>query len=561
MAFHIPPFNVAHIHPDGWRELAHSGVQVALRREIETLELLAAELSDRYTVYHGVHWSRVQQGEHLFGEIDFIIVNPAGQLLIIEQKSGLLEESDTGLVKRYGQTEKRVAVQLARNHDALLARLNRHLGQEKVAIDALLYCPDYTLKSPGGAGSDPARIVDADQRAHLAAVIRTALPEAVEPAPLAGKVHRFLRSELGLMPNVSAMVGESRVLYTRLSGGLAQWGRQIEVTPFRLRVVGTAGSGKTQLALAVLGDAIAAGRRPLYVCYNRPLADHIAHIAPPGVSVATYHQLADRLLRARGQTPDFTAAAPFQTLEAFMAEHRPNESERYDELIIDEGQDFLAEWVAPLLRLLRDDGRAWWLEDPMQNLYGRPPVDLPGWVRLTANTNYRSPKDILAYLNRLLDPASMVEAGSPFTGSEVEILTYATPGELMERTKTAITKALGAGFKKNTIALVTYRGREHSLFTPLDALGPHALRAFTGRYDLFGNPIYGEGELFIDSVYRFKGQSAPCVVFTEIDFKSLDERALKKFFVGMTRATLKLILVMSDRAAQALLQRLESGHA
>jgi superfamily I DNA and RNA helicase len=58
--------------------------------------------------------------------------------------------------------------------------------------------------------------------------------------------------------------------------------------------------------------------------------------------------------------------------------------------------------------------------------------------------------------------------------------------------------------------------------------------------------------LFIDSVYRFKGQSAPCVIFTEIDFDELDETALRKLFVGMTRASLKLILVMSERAADLL---------
>ncbi len=44
-----------------------------------------------------------------------------------------------------------------------------------------------------------------------------------------------------------------------------------------MRVTATAGSGKTQLALAVLTTAVAAGRRPLYVCCNRPLAGHKVH--------------------------------------------------------------------------------------------------------------------------------------------------------------------------------------------------------------------------------------------------------------------------------------------
>jgi predicted ATP-dependent serine protease len=83
-------------------------------------------------------------------------------------------------------------------------------------------------------------------------------------------------------------------------GGLAAWARRLDFAPFRPRVVGTAGSGKTQLALAVLQDAAAAGRTALYVCYKRPLADHMARIAPAGVEVASFHQLCDRRLRASG---------------------------------------------------------------------------------------------------------------------------------------------------------------------------------------------------------------------------------------------------------------------
>lgn len=50
----------------------------------------------------------------------------------------------------------------------------------------------------------------------------------------------------------------------------------------------------------------------------------------------------------------------------------------------------------------------------------------------------------------------------------------------------------------------------------------------------------------IDSVYRFKGQSAPAVVFTEIDFEALDALATRKLLVGATRAIMKLVLALSD---------------
>ena len=225
-----------------------------------------------------------------------------------------------------------------------------------------------------------------------------------------------------------------------------------------------------------------------------------------------------------------------------------------DELIIDEGQDFRPAWADNLLRFLRPGGRAWWLEDPLQNLYDRPPVALPGWVGLRADTNYRSPKDILATLNRLL--ASPVAAGSPLSGGPVEMFTYAGDDDLQHATVKAITRAIGLGFRRPHIAVISYRGREHSALAPVTRLGPYALRAPTGHYDLLGNPILTEGDILIDSVHRFKGRAAPCVILTEIDFDTLDDKAIRRLFVGATRATLKLMLVLSARAEATLRQRL-----
>jgi hypothetical protein len=539
---------MARIVPAGWREFEASG---AALREIETLHQLAAGLSDDYAVYHGVHWTRVHNGTAIFGEIDFALVSPAGRLLLIEQKSGLLGETVGGLVKRYARHEKSVPAQMARSAESLQKRWAA-AGGERLHLDLLLYCPDYTVRQPGTAGIDPARIVDATRRDQLLPLIRSILPADETPLGQPEKLHRFLADQLELVPDVSALVGQADQLYTRLAGGLAEWGRRVEFEPFRLRVVGTAGSGKTQLALAAYRDAVRCGRRPLLVCYNRPLADHLSAIAPAGGEVATYHQLCERVLRGQGIEPDFGRPDAFARLEAEFAAAQPGPQWRFDTLIVDEGQDFTAGWRDSLLRLLAPGGRAWWLEDPMQNLYGREPVPLPGWVALRSDTNYRSPRDILAGLNALVPTDRPVEAGSPLSGAGVELLTYRDAAGLVEATKRAITKAVALGFPRGAIAVVSFRGREHSLLAPYTRLGPHALRAFTGRYDLFGSPVYSEGEIVIDSVYRFKGQAAPCVILTEIDFEALDDLGRRKLFVGATRAGVRLTLVASERAAPFL---------
>jgi hypothetical protein len=546
---------MARLIPDDWKNLAATG---AAERERETLALLEQALPDDYTLYHGVHWTRLNRAFSVFGEADFVIVSPAGRLMLVEQKAGFLRETPKGLVKVYLQTERNVSIQLARTVETLHRRFTAAFGAGTYCIEALLYCPDYIVKNAAIAGVPPERIVDATRKDRLASVILEALPADEPKLPCSAKIHHFLADELALTPDTSALVGQAGTLVTRLSGGLATWARRLDFSPFRLRVIGTAGSGKTQLAVQVMKDAAASGKRALYVCFNRPLADHIARVAPEGARVANYHQLCDWVARDVGAVQDFRSPDVFGRLEAAFADAPIGERWTFDVLIVDEGQDFQEAWVEALARLVKPDGAWWWLEDPLQNLYMREPVALPGWTVLTETTNYRSPRDILAFVREKVGAAvpraSNLIPGSPFDGSQISIASYDETHDdaVIEATKRAITQALSLGFRKQDIAVLSFRGREGSTLTALEHLGPHRLRSFTGKYDLFGNPEYRDGDVLLESIYRFKGQSAPCVVLTEVDFDTFDERAARKLFVGATRATMKLIVVGSRRACAAL---------
>ncbi len=546
---------MARVIPDGWQALESTSAGVA--RERETLGVLAAALPDSYTIYHGVHWTRVERGFAVFGEIDFVIVNRAGDLLLIEQKTGFLTETPEGLVKDYPGKVKSVAAQMARSADALRHRLGQHaaLGAAMgtVRIDSLLFCPHYRVRQPGTAGVPPERIVDANRRDQLGSVIQSLLPPGAERDTRT--LHHFLRDILQLEADVSALVGQARHLVTRISGGLAYWARQLEIFPYRLRVTGTAGSGKTQLALAEYRAALAAGRRPLYVCYNRPLADHFSGLVDAGGRISTFHALCEAVLIANGRSPDYAQPDAFEAVVAAAAALPVPADLRFDTVIVDEGQDFSEAWRDLVLRHAADEARLLWLEDPLQNLYGRPPVPLPGWVGLRAVANYRSPRPVVRFLQQLL-AGEGIEAASPLDAGEIELLTYADAADLLAKTKLGIKACHAAGFRKEDVAVVSYRGREHSHLLRHDRLGDFRFRRFSGGYDLFGQPVYDEGDIVMESVYRFKGQSAPAVVFAEIDFDTLDEAAVRKLFVGATRAAMKLVLVVSERAAAALLERL-----
>lgn len=588
---------MARILPDGWKEWSQAALAgdvapaadaLAVRRLHETLGVLAAGLPEPYTVYHGVHWTAVDQGCSVFGEIDFIVVNPAGDLLLVCQKSGLLDHTGTAITKRERGRVVDVRLQMARLVQTLQGKLARRAGCESVRLDYLLYAPDALVRDAEAAGLSSDRVVDAANRDSLAERVMQILPWARPEASMrsdaqgrqdllsragssqAGAVGRFLRDMIALEPDVSALVGQAQALVTRVSGGLAHWARQLEFSPFRLRVQATAGSGKTQLALAEYAAAIARGDRVLYLCFNRPLADHFAGIAPAGGEVMTFHGWCQHLLRQAGQSLPAPGPGRFEALEAQaqawvqaqLARSTQPTVPRYDTIIIDEGQDFSQTWGDLVLSLAHPQARVLWLDDPMQALYPRPPAMLPAWPVLRARTNHRSPREVVDLLRDLLPDGQEIESASPIARGGLELIPYAPSDGPHAATREALRRCLAAGFRRQDIAVISFHGRSQSALLSLDVLGPHSVRRFTGRHDLLDQPVYTEGGILFESVYRFKGQAAPAIVFTEIAFAALDPLTARKLFVGMTRATIKLVLVAATPSAQqidAAWQRAQSG--
>ncbi len=74
----------------------------------------------------------------MFGEVDFIVVNRAGEVLAIELKAGALQETGAGLAKHYdGGGGKMVAPQIHRGLESLRKQYSRQTGSGTLSIDYL----------------------------------------------------------------------------------------------------------------------------------------------------------------------------------------------------------------------------------------------------------------------------------------------------------------------------------------------------------------------------------------------------------------------------------------
>ena len=138
--------------------------------ELEVLQLLAQQLPDAYTLFHSVEWSRGSGEAEQHGEIDIVVLNQAGDVLLIEVKAGDIEFLEGGIFKLYRGYTKDVGRQVRLQYSALRARLQDAIL--KIKVHHLLVLPHMRVRSET-SNWPRERIVDSEEAYASGQVILT----------------------------------------------------------------------------------------------------------------------------------------------------------------------------------------------------------------------------------------------------------------------------------------------------------------------------------------------------------------------------------------------------
>ncbi|AWP22819.1 NERD nuclease [Acidiferrobacter sp. SPIII_3] len=522
------------------------------QREFDVLRQLEAELPADFTIFHGVMWSSVHDGVQWFGECDAIVLAPNGSLVILEVKAGAVEWTSEGLRKRYGDRTKDIGRQARVQYAALRQRLQS--SDLHVHVAHILVLADQVVGT-GSIGYPRERIVDADEMPDLARRVQDAIPAAATHAPTNKRMSRFLDDVFDLGIDAGRRIEWLKDTVTRLSDGLATWVPRITSPSGVFRIEATAGSGKTQLALRLLQEAVSHGHKAQYVCYHRPLADRMREIGPGECGYATFHELALASLRGREGRIDFADSDLFARAAALYS-GSPGDT-AWSLLVIDEAQDFDAEWIASLRRQMASGGRAYILGDADQQMR---PATAGAWadaVTLRCMDNFRNPRRIVQCINALGLASSPLTARGPVDGDLPGFHIWAADDAGgLRATEDLIAGLIAEGLAPDHMVVLSGKGRRASAVVQKSTLADITLRRFTGSFDPSGRAIWTEGALVADTIARFKGQSAPVVILAELDFPVLDAPTRRLLFTGMTRAQWRLECVMSARTEELLMEAL-----
>jgi hypothetical protein len=534
---------MAHLLPS---DISKLELSEARSPEHATLAILEAGLTQEFTVFHSVHWSNVYERRTVFGEIDFVVVNQAGDVLVVEQKNGRLEETQDGLVKQYTGESKSVVGQLNRSLNQIRKKYQYiHGKEEEPGYSYLFYCPDYRVQNLNAAGLDKSCIVDSHNVENLCAVINQLLGPGQPNVAKHKRVFDFFAQSYHLVLDVHARKASLNKRYKELASSLIAILNNLEIDPFLLRVSGTAGSGKSLLAAEFYQRQLDQDKKVLFLCFNRPLADQLVQNLPDGGIVDTWLGFVQRVLRDRGLgiTPDGTNQFWDNRLGELI-DLGIDDTWQFDALVVDEGQDFEELWWMVLKEnFLRPDAHILWLEDPDQNVRGVEWQQREFPTTFHARTNFRSPNRIGQFILEKL-PFDF-EVGNGIRGLGVGEHWPETDEDLKYIVDRLIKKWIAEGFGTDEIIVLTCQGLKRSFLYGIEKLGGRPIEYFTGEYSVDGAQVYTEGDVRFDSVRRFKGQQAPVVILVDVNLAE-DKKLLERqrvVFTGMTRATLRLEVV------------------
>ena len=536
---------MAHMHP---LEPPAAGSKPGIAAEREFFFALEHQLDDSWWVYHGLEYVESSRAEE--GETDFLLLHREKGLFVIECKGrgvkpasdGTWTRSYRGRVERMHESPMEQAQEQV--HDltrALTQRVKRIWPARRRLPFRFGHAAAFPLTAFDSEfmplGIPDALCFDARDLDTLAERVEAMVAfwqrksvgtiKALSEPDFRRFRKEVLAPELRLVSNLATRVvsdGRALVRLNREQALIIEGLLDNE----RLCVEGGAGTGKTVLALEAARLYAEEGARVLLLCFNRGLGNHLGRLVrglpemPGSVQGMHFHRLCFRAHVALGrgdlevpQGKDAAKAfwdneAPLILLEAVEA----GVLGPWDAIVIDEGQDFAADWWPALETMLADEGESHLVifHDPSQAIFRKSGVQ-ESWVgadfpvyKLTRNL--RNTKAIARVVAQLSGTEMTPHRRAP-EGIEPKVIAQPSPSKLKHQLDALVTKLLGPeGFRPDQVVILTPHSLENSSLKGLSSLG--------GR-DLVDLKERRSSALTHATIGAFKGLESDVLIVVDID--------------------------------------------
>jgi hypothetical protein len=537
-----------------------------------------------YFCLHSLGLARHARKEYT--ETDFVLVGPGGVYCLevkggkVERKNGewTIGSAEKSYTSREGPFKQAEGARWTLTKE-LDARLGTDLRKSTITGWGVIFPSTvFEEKSPEW---DLQVVYDQRDKAHSfskyverlehyfrdrAQGVGRAQPPRLGPAKVR-EIVDCLRHDFDVVPTTKGLIAETHRELVALSPD------QYRVLDFALHegnphiiCDGTAGTGKTIIALEAARRLAEQGLKVLLLCFNDNLAAFLRRSigqTKATVHVSAVYRFLSEVIHVGGYGSELKAAQAALPQKQLFLEAYPRifddaaaalmskeKLEQFDAVVADEGQDILHTPIMNCLDLVLKGGfsKGRWaifLDTGLQSdVYGRLNDQVLNHLRslqavtLVLRENFRNPKNIVSEMSALIAaPAPICKRQE---GLPVDYRIYEDEKSQAKKLRALLVELLREGVAPNQIAILSARKREDScaIRFPPDVGKP--------LHYLDGAGMCPNDSIIASSLSAFKGLESEVVILTDLpELSPISDWAKSIIYVGMTRARTRLFALVT----------------
>jgi RecA/RadA recombinase len=506
-------------------------------------------LPDPWRVFYSVGWQGLRHGREGDGEADFVLFHPQRGIVILEVKGGSISVVDgEWFTVPYGGGAPRPIrnpyQQASDSKHALLRKLSElPIRRLPTVCHAVVFTSGEVGDDIGLIGPRAITICESDLvdvPAAVEGVLRHWEAKASLTLEEATSVTRLLAPTVTIRTGLRAAIAASEKQLVELTNqqlvavnGLRRSRRTV--------ILGGPGTGKTIVAVHRARELEAQGGRVLLTCFNQPLAARLTtELADTQVDVMTFHSLCLREAHRAGiEVPTPIADSWWEVGAAdVLLQSIESSPTSCDAILVDEGQDFLPDWLTSLELMLADpaEGIFTLFADEHQAIFRSGWLPTKNATEYVLGINCRSTGSIVKRVNAII---GSMDANLGTKGPAPVFVSVASLDEAVEDTQQTVARLVDDEFLEPTTIAVLCETRN-----TVDRL-----RSLSGGSTSFVEP--GKAGVVAETIHRFKGLESETVV---VLFEGTNDLAADPSlaYVGLSRARSMLVVIGPKSLKQTL---------
>ena len=532
--------------------------------EREMYEAFQDQLPEKYQIFYSIRWFETNdENKRVDSECDFLVFDPSFGFLAVEVKGGIGIEIENGrwflneYSDRYSQTRRELKCSPYEQAEKSMRHFYKYFADEfnqtfKGVYGFAVAFPRYAIDSALAADAPKELTIDIHDMNNLAKRIN--------------EIFHFWRNHRNInvpfspdQKNRLISIINKRIALSAAAGALLKIKeKEFSKIDFvqdaildvlfhynQVRVLGGAGTGKTFIAMKKAKRDMLAGKHVLFLCCNKELSGFVLNMIgdSPQIDFLTFEELVVKVIGEKYLNAPVNENG---NKNCFDLVAEAVGYDKYDSIIVDEGQDFDTDMGLTVRLFLNDENKSnlYVFYDINQNVFRHKfdnsfAIDYPPFI---LRYNIRNTGCIYKCAVDSTGLGSDTIANQ-LLGVAPDMRRYNSALQALKGLSNIVTRLTQKEYvSTKSIVILSDESFEKSILASETRVGPFEI-SFKDLKDI------NENEICFKTAEEFKGLEADIIIYLRNDYLDIpeDEMYKRREYVALTRARYYLYILSTKR--------------